>query len=246
MAEPTPAADPARRTEPGTAKGEATQRTPTRTETLVARRVAESRATVPDFTLTTEVDLEAAVARRPELVPADGDSTALDAVVIRACASALRTFPRANGAWRDARFDSYARVNVGLTVPVDGTLVVPTVFDADRKDPAAIAAELTTLTARVHAGETTQPELSGATFTVSNLGTYGVRRFAAVIIPPQAGVLAVGALTRRATVHDGALQARWGLDLTLSADHRVLYGADAARFLEHIRATLEAPGPLWS
>lgn len=241
MAEPTPAAQPARRPETGTAKGEATHRTPSRTEALVARRVAESRATVPDFTLTTEVDMEAAVARQPELLPGGAAPHALDALVVHACALALRAFPQANGAWRDARFEAYARVNVGLTVPVDDTLVVPTVFDADRKQPAAIAAELAGLVARVHAGATTQPELSGGTFTVSDLGAYGVRRFSAVIIPPQAGVLAVGALTRRATVHDGALQARYGLDLTLSADHRVLYGAQAARFVEHIRLALEAP-----
>jgi pyruvate dehydrogenase E2 component (dihydrolipoamide acetyltransferase) len=237
---PEPTSDAVRRTDPGTAKGEATDRAPSRTQLLVARRVAESRATVPDVTLTTEVDMEAAVARQPELTSREASVHALDALVLRATALALRAFPQANGAWRDARLVAFPRVNLGLAVPVEDTLVVPTVVDADTKPATQIAEELAGLVARVHAGEITQPELSGATFTVTNLGVYGPRRVTAVIIPPQAGILAVGALTRRPAVHDGELVARHGLDLTLAADHRVLYGATAALFLERIREELEA------
>lgn len=223
-----------------TAKGEATRQDPSRQQTLVARRVAESRATVPDFTLTTEVDMERAVAARPALAAGPPAAHLLDAVVVRACAAALRAFPRANGAYRDARLEAYARVNVGVAVPVAGSLVVPTVFDADRKSPEAIAEELSALAARARGGAITQPELGGATFTLTNLGGYGIRRSTAIVIPPQAGHLAVGALARRAAVHDGALEARYGLDLTLAADHRILYGAEAAQFLERIREELEA------
>ncbi len=243
MAEPTPAAS-ARPAAGGTAKGEATQATPSRVQTLVARRMAESRATVPDFTLTVEVDMEAAVALRPAVAGEEPGGHALEALVVRAAAAALRAHPRANGSYRDARFESYARVNVGVTVLADGALVVPTVFDADQKDADVIEAELAGLSARVRAGATTQPELSGGTFTVSNLGTRGVRRFAAVIIPPQAGILAVGELAPRAVVRDGTVVARHCLDLTLSADHRVLYGAEAAAFLQRIRLELESPAGL--
>ena len=247
MADSTPAApEHPRAAATGTAKGEATVQAPSRTQLLVARRAAESRATVPDFTLAAEVDAEEAVTLHPELVAPGAPPHHLDALVVRACALALRAVPRANGAWRDAQLETYARVNVGVTIPVAGTLVVPTVFDADAKEVEEIAAELATATARAHAGQTTQPELSGGTFTVSNLGSYGTRSFAGVIIPPQAGILAVGALARRALVHEGELRARWALDLTLSADHRVLYGAEAAQFLEHVRRGLEAPGSLGS
>lgn len=240
MVEPTHASQPARRAETATAKGDVEVSSPSRTQTQLARRVAESRATVPDVTLFTEVDMEAALAVHPQIAT---DDLELAALVIRACSLALRAVPQANGAWRDARLERYSRVNVGFTVDADA-LVVPTVFDADRKSPAAIAQELRDLATRVRAQAVTAPELSGATFTVSALGPHGPRRHTAVIIPPQAGILAAGALTQRPMVHGGELAVRHGLDLTLSADHRVLYGAPAAQLLEHVRCGLQAPAGL--
>ena len=140
------------------------------------------------------------------------------------CAS----FPRANGAYRDGKFELYSRVNVGVAVAAHDALVVPTVFDADRKSLGEIARETRQLAAKVRDGTITPPELSGGTFTVSNLGMYGVTSFTAVINPPQAAILAVGSVAERAVVRDGEIVARHTMDVTLACDHRILYGADAA------------------
>ena len=116
-------------------------------------------------------------------------------MVVKACAIALREHPRANGAYRDGRLELYSRVNVGVAVAAQDALVVPTIFDADLKGLRQIASEARALAQRVRDGTVTPPELSGGTFTVSNLGMYGISNFQAVINPPQAGILAVGAIT---------------------------------------------------
>jgi pyruvate dehydrogenase E2 component (dihydrolipoamide acetyltransferase) len=162
-------------------------------------------------------------------------------MVVKACALALREFPRANGAYRDGRFELYSRVNVGVAVAGQDALVVPTVFDADRKGLRQIASESRVLAQRVRDGQITPPELSGATFTVSNLGMYGIDSFSAVIDPPQAAILAVGAIKERPAVRDGELVAAHLMSVTLACDHRILYGTDGAEFLARIRALLEEP-----
>ena len=237
-APPPPAATVA---ESGTAKGDVTTQELTRTQGLIARRMAESRATIPTFELRTEIDMEACVALRAELKELGGDVPSYNDMVVKACGLALREFPRANGSYRDARFELYSRINVGIAVAAHDALVVPTVFDADRKSLHAIARETRALAERVRTNAVTPPELSGGTFTVSNLGMYGVTDFTAVINPPQAAILAVGALAQRAVVRDGALVARHTMNVTLACDHRILYGADAAQFLARIRALLERP-----
>ena len=161
--------------------------------------------------------------------------------MVKASALALRDFPRANGAYRDGQFELYSRINVGVAVAGQDALVVPTVFDADKKTLGMIAAESRRLAERVREGKITPPELSAGTFTISNLGMYGIRRFAAVINPPQAAILAVGELTPRPVVRDGEVVVRAVMELTLSCDHRILYGADAAEFLGRIREYLETP-----
>ncbi len=239
---PDPAEPPvARRVDTGTAKGAATVEEPTRGQAQHARRVAESRATVPDLTVTTSVDMEAAVALRAGLPP---PAPSFEDLVVKACALALREAPRANGAYRDARFERYARVNVGVTMVTPDSTVTSVVFDADTKSLAGIASDTVTLTRRARDGAITQPELSGATFTVSSLGEFGVTHFAAVVSQPQAAILAVGAVAPRAVVRDGVVVARHVVDLTLSCDHRILHGADAARFLRRIRELLEQPATL--
>ena len=226
----------------GTAKGDVTIQELTRSQGLIARRMAESRATIPSFELRTEIDMDAAVALRGELKALGGDVPSYNDMVVKACALALREFPRANGSYRDARFELYSRVNIGVAVAAADSLVVPTVFDADRKSLREIARDTRALAERVRAGAITPPELSGGTFTVSNLGMYGVTDFTAVINPPQAAILAVGALAPRAVVgDDGELVARNTMNVTLACDHRILYGADAAQFLARIRALLERP-----
>jgi pyruvate dehydrogenase E2 component (dihydrolipoamide acetyltransferase) len=238
---------PAARPEPAraeTAKGEVSVEELTRTQQTIARRMAESRATVPDFTLAVDVDMQQAVEGRAALkAAAGGDEVvpSLNDLVVKACAVALREHPRANAAYRDGRFELYSRVNIGVAVAAEGSLVVPTVFDADRKGLRQIARETRELADKVRAGSITPPEVSGATFTVSNLGMYGIREFVAVINPPQAALLSVGAVEERPAVRDGEVSARPLMSVTLACDHRILYGAPAAQFLARVKSLLEAP-----
>jgi len=214
-----------------------------RLQRTVARRMAESKATAPDFVMTLEVGMDEAVELRTQLKAAAGDGPApsFNDFVIKAAALALRDFPRANGAYRDGQFELYSRVNIGVAVAGQDALVVPTVFDADRKSLGTIAAEARRLAERVREGKITPPELSAGTFTISNLGMYGIRRFVAVINPPQAAILAVGELSPKPVVRDGEVVVGNTMELTLACDHRILYGAEAAEFLAKIREYLETP-----
>jgi pyruvate dehydrogenase E2 component (dihydrolipoamide acetyltransferase) len=225
-------------------RGEVRHQDLTRLQRTVARRMAESKATAPDFVISLEVDMEEAVELRKQLKAAAGDDApapSFNDMVVKASALALRDFPRANGAYRDGAFELYSRVNVGVAVAGQDALVVPTVFDADKKSLGTIATESRALAEKVREGKITPPELSAGTFTVSNLGMYGIRRFVAVINPPQAAILAVGELTPRPVVRDGEVVVRAVMELTLSCDHRILYGADAAEFLGRIREYLTTP-----
>ncbi|MDX6648095.1 MAG: hypothetical protein QOJ97_46 [Solirubrobacteraceae bacterium] len=229
---------------PATAKGEVTVVELSRTQQTIARRMAESRATVPDFTLHADVDMDQAWEGRAALkasAPEGAVVPSFNDLVVKACALALREFPRVNGAYKDGRFELYSRVNVGVAVAAPDGLVVPTVFDADRRTLGEIARDTRALAAKVRDATITPPELSGATFTVSNLGMYGVREFVAVINPPQAAILSVGAVEERAVVRDGAVVPGRRMSVALACDHRILYGADAAEFLARVRALLEAP-----
>jgi pyruvate dehydrogenase E2 component (dihydrolipoamide acetyltransferase) len=229
-----------------TGRGEAQVQELARTQSLIARRMAESKATVPDFALQTEIDMEAAVEARSQLKAVAGDRAvpSLNDMVVKACALALREFPRANASYRDGRFELHERVNVGVAVATEDALVVPTVFDADHHSLGDIATTTRELATKVREGRVTPPELSGGTFTVSNLGMYGVSSFTAVINPPQAAILAVGSVEPRAVVRDGQIVARHTMAATLVCDHRILYGAPAAEFLARVRELLENPGAL--
>jgi pyruvate dehydrogenase E2 component (dihydrolipoamide acetyltransferase) len=227
-----------------TAKGTTTYRELTRLQQVVARRMAESKATAPHFYLQAEIDMSAAVAARGRLKAStpDGDVVpSFNDMVVKACAIALREHPSANGSYRDGRLELYSRVNVGVAVAARDALVVPTVFDADRKGLREIATDARRLAGRVRDGSITPPELSGGTFTVSNLGMYGVSNFSAVINAPQAAILAVGAIAERPVVREGEIATAHLLGVTLACDHRILYGAPAAEFLARIRALLEEP-----
>jgi pyruvate dehydrogenase E2 component (dihydrolipoyllysine-residue acetyltransferase) len=250
---PTPAPTAALENVTG-AKGESATQELSRTQRTIARRMAESKATIPDFTLSVDVDMQECVALRTQLKalaqnagpgqpPAHPAPTYND-MVVKAAALALREYPRANASYRDGAFELHARVNVGVAVATDDALVVPTVFDADTKSVGEIARETRALAERVRAGTVTPPELGGGTFTVSNLGMFGVKTFTAIVNPPQAAILSVGALEPRAVVRESQLVARHTMTVTLACDHRILYGADAACFLARIRELLEAPASL--
>src|SRR6478672_277206 len=230
---------------PETAKGSTSFEELTKLQSTVARRMAESKATAPHFYLSVEAEMSRAVAARAHLKAGakEGDVVpSFNDMVVKACAIALRENPRANGAYRDGRLELYSRVNVGVAVAAQDALVVPTVFDADLKGLAQIATETRALAQRVRDGTITPPELSGGTFTVSNLGMFGIHSFTAIVPSGQAGILAVGAaVARPAFGADGRLTTRNLMDLSLSSDHRILYGADAARFLARVRELLETP-----
>jgi pyruvate dehydrogenase E2 component (dihydrolipoamide acetyltransferase) len=227
------------------AKGDAEVHQLNRLQRTVARRMAESRATVPDFELRCEVDMSAVVELRGRLRDVADPLPSYNDFVVKAAALALREFPRVNSSYRDGAVETYARVNVGIAVAADDALVVPNIFDADRLSLGEIARKSRELAARVRDGSISPGELSGGTFTVSNLGMFGIDSFSAVINPPQAAILAVGSLKPRALVlESGGLAARPTIMLTLACDHRALYGADGARFLSRVRELLERPDAL--
>ncbi len=226
------------------AKGVVTTVQPSRIQVQIAQRMAESKATIPDFTLHAEVDMEQAVGFRAQLRKAGRSGETLPSyndMVVKACGLALREHPRANAAYRDGAFELYQRVNVGIAVAADDSLIVPTVFDADRKSLLDISREARTLAERVRSRQITPAELSGGTFTVSNLGMYGVADFAAIINPPQAAILAVGELREVPVVRDGQVVPGSRMSTVLTCDHRILYGAPAADFLARVRQLLEQP-----
>jgi pyruvate dehydrogenase E2 component (dihydrolipoamide acetyltransferase) len=211
--------------------------------------MAEAKATIPHFQVQTEVEMTAALAFREQLkrIAAERDQPvpSLNDLIVKACALSLRRFPRANGSYVDGGFRLHARVNVGIAVAADDALVVPVIHDADTRRLSEIAATARELAAAVRDGSVTPPQLSGATFTVSNLGMYGMTAITPVINPPQAAILGVGAI-REVLVRAGSGEIVDGrlLTLTLSCDHRILYGADAAQFLGEIRMSLESPAAL--
>jgi pyruvate dehydrogenase E2 component (dihydrolipoamide acetyltransferase) len=215
----------------------------TRMQRTVSRRMAESKATAPDFHLSVDIDMSAAVELRTRLKEVTETAPSYNDMVVKACANALREFPRVNAAYRDGKFELYSRVNVGVAVAAQDTLVVPTIFDADKKSLGEISRSAREAITKVREGKITPPELSGGTFTVSNLGMYGIDSFSAVINPPQAGILAVGSLKKRAVVDEdsGRIVARETMNATLICDHRILYGADGAEFLARVRELLEKP-----
>ena len=205
--------------------------------------MSESRAQIPEFTLEAEIDMEALAELREELRDLGREPLpSFNDLVVKAVALALRKHPGLNSAWADGRIRRNERVNVGIAVATDDALYVPTLFDADSLTIFEVAAQARALVAKVGEGAVTPDELAGGTFTVSNLGMFGVRRFNAVIYAPQAAILAVGEVARRPAVDAaGAIVARHLVDVALSCDHRVVYGAEAARFLQTLKTLLERP-----
>jgi pyruvate dehydrogenase E2 component (dihydrolipoamide acetyltransferase) len=231
---------------PETAKGEVQVVELNRLQSTVARRMAESKATAPHFYLQLEIDMSESASVRERLktlATEQRPAPSFNDMVVKACAVALRDFPRVNGSYRDGRIEVYSRVNVGIAVAARDALVVPTIFDADGKSLGEIAREARALAGRVRDGSITPPELSGGTFTVSNLGMYGVDNFSAVINPPQAALLSVGAVKRKPAVDESSdrIVPRSMMGVTLACDHRILYGADGAEFLGRVRDLLQQP-----
>jgi pyruvate dehydrogenase E2 component (dihydrolipoamide acetyltransferase) len=223
-------------------KGEAEVQELTKLQQTVSRRMAESKATAPDFSIALTVDMTAAVELRERLKQISDPVPSFNDMVVKASANTLREFPRVNGAYRDGKFELYENVNVGIAVAAQDALVVPTLFDADKKSLGQIARDARAVIEKVKEKTVTPPELSGGTFTVSNLGMFGIEQFTAIINPPQAAILTVGKLAKKPAVDDkGKVVARDQMTLTLICDHRILYGADGAQFLARVKELLEQP-----
>lgn len=214
-------------------RGTGTRVDPSRWQLAVARRSAEARATIPDIDLRVDVDADALVGLEREL------GCGLTALYARACALALREHPDVNGGWRDGRFERYERVNVGVLVAAPTAYAIPTLFDADRRPLAELAEELVELSERARSGTLLAPQLSGATFTVSDLGTLGIDAGTPLIVPPQAAALAAGAVRVIPVIRNRDIVSGHVITLTLACDHRVVYGAAAAAFLLSVQSRLQ-------
>lgn len=231
---------------PATAKGSspATQRIPlTGMRAAIARRMTESKREAPHFYVTTVADMDAAVKMRAGLKEAGGIAATVNYnhLILKACADALRAIPEMNARFAGDAIEILPDVNLGMATAVPEGLIVPVIHHADRSTVFEVATRARELAEKAKQRSFGGDDLSGATFSVSNLGMYDVESFVAVINPPQAGILAVGSVGQRAVVRDGEIAVGHTVHLTVSCDHRAVDGARAAEFLSEVRARLENP-----
>jgi pyruvate dehydrogenase E2 component (dihydrolipoamide acetyltransferase) len=210
---------------------------------VIARRLSEAKREAPHFYLTIDCEIDALLKIRQDLNGrADGKyKLSVNDFVIRAAALALRQVPAANASWTEAVTRFYKSADISVAVAIPNGLITPIVRNADAKGLAEIANEMKDLAGRAREGKLTPEEYQGGTFSVSNLGMYGIREFAAVINPPQGAILAVGAGEQRPIVRDGALAVATVMSCTLSVDHRVVDGATGAEFLAAFKRLIEDP-----
>ena len=214
---------------------------------VIARRLAESKATIPHFYVSTDVEIDALLKIRADLnarSPKDGPGAyklSVNDLVIKATAVTLRRFPNVNSMWTEDAILQLHDVDISVAVSIPDGLITPIVKGADIKGLAAISNEMKDLAARAKSGKLKPEEFQGGGFSISNMGMYGVRDFAAIINPPQAGILAVSAGEQRPVVKNGALAIATVMTLTLSVDHRVIDGALAAEFLQALKRNIEDP-----
>lgn len=211
----------------------------------IAKRLTQSIAPVPHFFLTVEIDagrLLEARARMNALLEERGEKVSVNDFVLKATAAALRRHPEVNAHWHGDVIRRYNVVHLGVAVAVEDGLITPVIRHADRKGIARISRELKELAGRAREKKLKPEEYTGATFSVSNLGMFGIQEFTAVINPPEAGILAVGRAEEVPVAEEGEVAVRSRMKLTMSCDHRVVDGATGARFLQTLRAMLEEPG----
>jgi pyruvate dehydrogenase E2 component (dihydrolipoamide acetyltransferase) len=219
-----------------------TERPLTAMRRVIARRLTESKQTIPHFYLTVDCEIDELLKFRTELnAKSDAYRISVNDFVIRATALALRQVPAANASWSDEAILLWDSVDIAVAVALDDGLITPIVKNADRKGLATIANETKDLAARAREGTLKLEEFQGGTFSISNLGMFGVRDFAAVINPPHGGILAVGAGEQRPVVKDGALSIATVMSCTLSCDHRAVDGAVGAQFLAAFKKLVEDP-----
>ncbi|GIV19209.1 MAG: dihydrolipoamide acetyltransferase component of pyruvate dehydrogenase complex [Armatimonadota bacterium] len=212
---------------------------------LVAENVVKGFFSAPPVTLVAEVDMTDCVRLREQLMPevekAYGTRLTYTDLIVKAVARALREFPLMNATLQDDQITIHADINVGVAVAVEEGLLVPVVKGADCKTLGEISRELKEMAERARAGKSTPDDLSGGTFTITNLGAYDVEMFNPVLVPGQTGILGVGRIAEKPAIREGQMVARHLMNLCLTFDHRVLDGAPAARFLQRVKALLESP-----
>lgn len=218
-------------------KGEVRVLEPDRGERTVARRSAESRATIPSVEYAAEITVDGLVADGRERD--SGNGSGVTARWLAAVAHGLRAVGRVNASYRDGHFELYSRVNIGLTVSTPELYLIPTIFDADAKSIDELALDVDELRSKALAGELSPAELSGATFTLTDAGADVAAVLSPLIVPPQAAALCIGPITERPVVRGGDVVPGYTTLLTLACDHRIVYGAHATAFLEAVRTHLE-------
>jgi pyruvate dehydrogenase E2 component (dihydrolipoamide acetyltransferase) len=211
----------------------------------IAKRLSESKFTAPHFYVTVEIDMDAAVGLREQLLRGENVMVSFNDLVVKACARALTRFPTVNASWAADKIVTHAEVHIGVAVAVPDGLVVPVVRNADRKAVVDISHEVKDLATRARDKKLRLDEMQGSTFSISNLGMYDVTEFTAIINPPESAILAVGAVRKVPVVVNDQLAVGHRMKVTMSADHRVVDGALAAQYLAEVRRLLENPVSLF-
>ena len=207
----------------------------------IAKRLSESTGPIPHFYLTADYDVGALLAVREQLMEISGTKLSVNDLIVRAAALALRHHPNVNASWGDDAITQHGEVHVGIAVATPEGLITPVVRNADRKSVLDIAAEVRALADKAKNRRLKPDEYQGSTFTISNLGAWGIEEFTAIINPPNAAILAVGAAGPRAVVADRQVVVRDRMKVTLSCDHRLVDGASGAEFLKTLRQYVEQP-----
>jgi pyruvate dehydrogenase E2 component (dihydrolipoamide acetyltransferase) len=208
----------------------------------IARRLAESIGPIPTFYLTAEFDMERVAEMRSAMAEmGDEFKVSFNDILLKAVATALAQHPECNAHWMGDAIRHFSRVHLGMAVAIEEGLITPVVFDADSKRLSEIARESRDLASRARARKLKPDEYTGSTFSVSNLGMFGIDQFTAIINPPEAGILAIGGVEAKPVVVGGEVVVRRRMRVTMSCDHRVIDGATGARFLQTLRRLIENP-----
>ncbi len=240
-AAPPASAQPAPQATPQPAPGAGRREPLSRLRQTIARRMVQSKTTVPHFYVTTAIDMTAALALRKQLNAMEGVKISVNDMIVKACALVLKQFPVLNASFAEDALQYNDSIHVSMAIATDNGLLAPAVTDVDKKALGVVANEARELIERTRNGKATPEELTRGTFTVSNLGMYGVESFIAIINPPQSAILAVGAAAETAVVKDGQVTIAPIMKATISVDHRVGDGAVAAQYLQALQTLLEEP-----
>lgn len=221
--------------------GEAEEVAVSQMRKTIAKRLSQSKFTAPHFYLTREIRMDQAMAARKRINEMADTKVSFNDLVVKACAAALKKHPGINSSWLGDKIRYNKSINVGVAVAIDDGLVVPVIFDTDKKTLSEINAEVKDKATRAKERKLSTEEMQGNTFTISNLGMFGIEEFTAIINPPDACILAVGGIVQKPVVSNGEIAVGHTMKVTLSCDHRVVDGATGAQFLQTLAAMLEEP-----